>query len=161
MTDSPTILQNALHIRGADLYLVSAHRHDFNCHTFEETEPGSTPPRPLRVCVDGGCDYLRRVGALYDLNVMGLYEEYSLTDADPFAHIADRLLWGNRGKNGSSPLTWRPLRESSIDHLTNILLNCPGRSEWVSRVVRYWLEVKERGERGLPPGAPGPVSLLS
>lgn len=136
----PTLIQNAIHIVKDDTYLVSAQVHDYVEHIFEEKEPGTD--RSLTIAVDGGLEYTRRAGALFDCSEMGLYEEWYLTTDDTFIVIADKLLWGTRGKDGDQPLTYRPIKEFVPDHLQAILNNCPARSKWHDMVVRYWLTRK-------------------
>ena len=140
VSTQPQLVHNAIHDLKDDLYLASWDVHDYVEHVFEEKEPGTK--RNLAIAVDGGLEYCRRVGALYDASEMGLYEEWCLTTDDPFTLVADRLLWGTRGKAGDQPLRYRPIKEFTRDHLRAILKNCPNRSAIVDRVVHYWLDQK-------------------
>ena len=136
------LLQNAIHIFNPDTYLVSRDVHDFVTHVFEgHIDPSNR--RTLEIGIDGGTEYCRRVGALYDANVLGLYEEWCLTSDDPFhPTVVEKLLWGTRGKDGDQPLTFRPISEFSVEHLQAILDNCPGRSGLHDKVIRYWITRK-------------------
>lgn len=139
------LIQNAIWIIKPDIYLVSSHRHDFRAYEFDEIEPGTG--RKLSIAVDGGdgpYGYARRVGALYDSNRLRLYEERCLTTEDPFERIAEWLVWGTRGKDGKSPLRFRPIKEFTTDHLEAILANCPDIGPWHKKVVEHWLAVKKR-----------------
>jgi len=135
MVDQPELIQNAVYIKEADLYIKSNHRHDFVTHTFKD---GRT------LSLDGGLDYPRRVGDLLSLVDDGAYEEMCLNTETPFEEIADKLLWGTRGKDGTQPLTYRPIKElaskpDGINHMRAILANCPAIGPWHKRVVQHWL----------------------
>lgn len=131
---TPTLVQNAIHIPEDDLFLVSSHGHDYREHTL------SGEPK-LSIAVDGGLDYARRVGDLFDLDSAGRYEEYCLTDQDPFeTAIVNRLLWGTRGKNGDQPLTFKPIASLELAHLEAILDNCPHIGLLHKKVVQYWID---------------------
>ena len=57
----------------------------------------------------------------------------------------NRLLWGTRGKDGSQPMTYRPIRElaqrpDGVEHLRAILKNCLNIAPLHKRVVEYWLD---------------------
>lgn len=107
------ILQNAIKItdNGKTVFLQSIHCHDYVSHTLTDGQV---------VAVDGGRDYLRRIGPINDHGI----EDYSLTDEMPMETIADRLLWGTRGKNGDQPLTYMLLKDCSKAHLKAILEHC-------------------------------------
>ncbi len=105
------IIQNAVKITedGKETFLVSSSVHHFNQYTFKD---GST------FAVDGGKEYLRRVGNLTDPRTR---EGYSLNDDDHFDVIKRWLLWGTRGKSGQEKMEYVPLFECSTPHLQAIL----------------------------------------
>lgn len=133
------LIQNAVHIPEDDTFIVSTHRHDYVTHTFKD---GSS------IAVDGGLEYARRAegkaGDLWKLDETKRYEEYCLADDEPFGWIADRLLWGTRGKDGTEPLTYRTIqelayREGGLSHMYAILDNAtPG--PWHTKVIEYWID---------------------
>jgi hypothetical protein len=63
------------------------------------------------VAVDGGRDYLRRVGNREN------YTELSLDSTAPFEKIREVYTRGSYGKNGDEPLKWIPLCEMTDEHL--------------------------------------------
>jgi len=131
------LTQNSVYIPEDDLYIVSHHTHDYVEHTFRD---GKT------IAVDGGLDYGRRTGDLYELDEARRYQEWCLTTEDAFEPtIVNRLLWGTRGKDGSQPMTYRPIRElaqrpDGVEHLRAILKNCLNIAPLHKRVVEYWLD---------------------
>lgn len=131
----PKLIQNALWCKEDDVYIASWSTHDFRTHTFKDGR---------HISVDGGLSYTRREGDLYTLDDDGAYEEKCLKDSMSFEEIADKLLWGTRGRDGKSPLAYRPIKEFTPEHLAAILFNCPARNEWANKVVRYWLEQKTK-----------------
>jgi hypothetical protein len=105
------IIQNAVKITedGKETFLVSSSVHHFNQYTFKD---GST------FAVDGGKEYLRRVG---DLNDSRVSDFYSLNDTQPFHVIKELLLWGTRGKSGQEKVRYILLWKCSTPHLQAIL----------------------------------------
>lgn len=149
-TSEPTLIQNALRTIEDDHFIVSSHVHDYRSHTLPD---GST------IAVDGGRgpgSYARRVGSLVSIAGQSRYEEYCLSDADPFPWIADRLLWGTRGVDGQSPLTFRPIKTFTTDHLLAIRANCSNAGEWHRKVVQYWID-QRLGSTSTPDAAPAPT----
>jgi hypothetical protein len=128
MIHRPDIIQNAIYIPEDDVYIKSLHVHDFVSYT---TKKGKS------VAVDGGCDYLKRS---YDDKT--IYQEYSLTEADPIETIREKLLWGTYGKDGKQPLKFKPIKSLEVDHLAAILANVPNLQPIISEVVKYWIEKK-------------------
>lgn len=141
-----TLLQNALYVPEDDLYLVSHHRHDFKCHKLRDGK---------EIGVDGGLEYARRVGNLFELDEADRYTECCLTSDQPFeGYITDKLLWGSSGKDGKGLIVYRPIKEwaekeGGEDHLRSILKNVSNLSLLHRKVVEYWLaklEARRAGE---------------
>lgn len=129
------LIQNCLYIPEDDVYLISTNVHDFREHRFKD---GSI------LAVDGGREYARRVGDLFELDAAGRYIECCLRDDMPFEYIADRLIWGSAGQDGKGPMVFRPIKEwahkpDGERHLRNILANCPKINLYHKKVVEYWL----------------------
>jgi len=98
------ILYNA--IRTPDGTVIrSFHRHDFVMH---EDANGNT------YAVDGGLDYLRRLGP-FD------YEELSLTTEDDFSKVREVITWGTRGKDGKQPLSYIKVKDMELSHIQSVL----------------------------------------
>lgn len=89
--------------------LQSYHRHDYKVYTDAN---GYT------YMVDGGCDYLRRGGSGYEVAPA---VELSVYDDSPFDVIRTSMVWGSRGKDGRSPLLYKPISELTTDHIQAIL----------------------------------------
>lgn len=80
--------------------ISSAYRHDFNCCNCGA------------VAVDGGISYRRILGTDYtDLSI------YS----DKHEEIRKYLTWGTRGKDGTQPLTYKPIMQLDTGHIEAIL----------------------------------------
>lgn len=92
--------------------IESTHRHDFVCHTDAVT--GKT------YCVDGGLEYLRRVGDVGDC------EDISLYDDQDFSTLREYLKWGTRGKEGDQPLEFKPIKNLDTSHLHALLYEYEG-----------------------------------
>lgn len=141
------IIQNAVFISEADLYLKSEHRHDYVSYTFKDG---------LVLDLDGGLDYCKRAGDLYKLlDPVERYQEMCLSTDDPFSHIAEHLLWGTRGKAGDEPLTYRPIKElaarpDGLQHMEAILKNCLNINPLHKRVVQHWLAHHEAAKTSQP-----------
>jgi hypothetical protein len=131
----PTLLQNAAYIPEDDTYIVSCHTHDFVCHTFGDGK---------EICLDGGKSYARRAGDIYTLSEQKRYVELCLTDEDTFEHIANNLLWGTRGKDGTTVMRFRPIKEFDLEHLVDLLgyLGELDGKELYKEVVKYWIKQK-------------------
>ncbi len=129
------IIQNAVHIPEDDTYIISRHTHDFVTHVFK-----SDPT--LEISVDGGQAYFKRSGDFDSL--VGRYEEWSLTDGDPFELVAQRLLWGV--SRGIGEPWYRPLASLTVEHLRNILTHVEKHQTKLSptyaSVIAYWIRKK-------------------
>ena len=83
--------------------LVSRHRHDYVTHTDKNG---------FEYMVDGGNEYLRR-----SVNNEAPYEDLSLHEDSPFEVIREHYCRGSRGKDGTQPLTWIPLKDMDDEYL--------------------------------------------
>lgn len=104
------IYQNAVAITedGKVTYITSSSRHDFRPYTFND---GS------HFYVDGGGEYLRRVGTVPEGCSL---EEFSLSDESSQEEIELKALWGTLGKDGKGPLKYLPIVELEQDHVEAI-----------------------------------------
>jgi len=103
-----TILFNA--VKTPDGTIISSrHRHDYVA--YEDKKTGKM------YGVDGGCDYLRRIGDISDC------EELSITDKTPFSEIREKFHWGSYGVNGDEPLKMNRLSELTNSHIEAIIKN--------------------------------------
>ncbi|MGI0012665.1 MAG: hypothetical protein ACREBU_04365 [Nitrososphaera sp.] len=119
------IIQNAAKINGE--YFNSVHVHDF-------TGPQDGP------WLDGGLEYLRRVGDMTQI------EEMSLTSESTEEEIRNKLLWGTLGPKGDyEKHKFVLIKDRPVDHLEAILKNCPHIGHIHKRVVEYWLKEKSNG----------------
>jgi hypothetical protein len=104
ITDS-FITQNAIMCCDGT-YLVSSHRHDYREHMDEGD---------AYVAVDGGYDYLKRVGHFKSI------EELSTFSDTPFSEAREKLVWGSYGKSGKEPLHYIRLKDMEEDHIANVI----------------------------------------
>ena len=113
------IIQNALKITiGKTVaYIRSEHEHDFQSFQL---------PDGSMVAVDGGLEYLRRVGASTSSNSAYSVEDFSVSKHHTFNTIKARLLWGTYGIYGSQPKKLVRLRDCSSRHLQEIRKCRPG-----------------------------------
>lgn len=101
----PRIVVNAMQTPDGTV-IRSNHVHDYVEHIDKNGET---------YMVDGGNEYLKR-----SVNKIPA-KDLSLYHTDKFETIRQRLVWGNRGKDGRSPLTYKILKDMSNDHISNIL----------------------------------------
>ncbi len=85
--------------------IESTHRHDFVCH---EDKNGR------RYCVDGGHEYLRRVG-------FSDYTDTSIVSTEDHKFNREHFTWGTYGMDGNNPLKRVILKDMSTQHIINIL----------------------------------------
>ena len=102
MKSEPSIVANRIQTPDGTI-LQSFNRHDYKTHVDKVT--GET------YGVDGGCDYLRRIG---DFNN---YKDLSVYSDDPHEIIREAMHWGTRGVNGDQPLKYIPLKDMTTDHI--------------------------------------------
>lgn len=118
MTGLEQIILNRVQCRECGEVLTSYNRHDYKtCSCTNET------------MVDGGTEY-QRYGGL-NLDLVDRSSTIYLSDD----HMMNRSAahWGNRGKDGRSPLSYKSVEEMSNDHIINILLDMGGK-------IAPWME---------------------
>jgi len=122
--------------------IQSTNRHDFRKHTTVDTwksrslkmdDREAVPDQVRETVVDGGTEYLRR---------MGTYTEMSVYDDDPFEVIRRFLCRGGRGIGGDQPLTYVPLFRMDEDWLQycidyNNERGIAGHNEWYQKELDY------------------------
>lgn len=104
------LTQNALFLPEEDLYLKSAHVHDYVTHTLADG---------VEVMIDGGLDYIRH--SVHRGAEAARVVDWCLYDDSSWEAIAEGLLWGTYGKEGKGPLRYRPISTLELDHLRAIL----------------------------------------
>jgi hypothetical protein len=115
------IILNRIQCKGCGEVLTSYNRHDYKtCGCENET------------MIDGGTDYQRYGGK--DLSLVDSSSTIYLSDD----HMMNRSAahWGNRGKDGRSPLSYKSIADMSNDHIINILLDMGGKiAPWMERIM--------------------------
>lgn len=115
------IILNRVKCRECGEVLTSYNRHDYKtCGCTNET------------MVDGGTDYQRYGGLNLDL------VDTSLTVYLSDDHMINRTAahWGNRGKDGRSPLSYKSVSQMSDNHLTNIIRDMSGKiAPWMEDII--------------------------
>ncbi|MCY9861105.1 hypothetical protein OTK49_00985 [Vibrio coralliirubri] len=86
--------------------LISYHTHDFVSHTDANGD---------EYFVDGGTSYQR-----HSVNNEPLIDESIYVGAD-HELIREHFTWGTRGKDGLSPLEFKPLKDLTSEHIKAIL----------------------------------------
>jgi hypothetical protein len=99
------IIQNAMLCKKCNTIIISTHRHDYNLCGCEN-----------RVMVDGGVDYFKCSPGEGQSS-----ESLQLRENDSLETMKTKLVWGNRGKDGKSPLVYTKLIDCDTEHLENIL----------------------------------------
>lgn len=87
-------------------YLVSSNTHDYKAHTGANG---------TYYAVDGGYDYLKRVGAFKQS------EELSTFSDTPFLEAREKLIWGSYGKSGDEELHYIRLKDMEEEHIANVI----------------------------------------
>lgn len=106
------IILNRVKCRSCGEVLTSYHRHDYKtCGCDNET------------MVDGGNEYQRYGGA--NLGLVDISPTVYLSEDHEMNRSAAH--WGNRGKDGKSPLSYKFIADMSNEHILNILLDMGGR----------------------------------
>ena len=115
------IILNRVQCRECGEVLTSYHRHDYKtCGCTNET------------MVDGGNEY-QRYGGL-NLDLVDTSSTIYLSDDHEMNRSAAH--WGNRGKDGKSPLSYKSIADMSNTHLANILKDLGGRiAPWIENII--------------------------
>lgn len=138
-----TIIQNAVHVPEKNVYLKSAHVHEYVGFQSQGDD----------FFIDGGCEYLRRnFGSDVDLG----FVDYTLTSESSLQEIYDKLLWGTYGKSGREPLKWLPIRTLEASHIKAILNQVSNVHPLYVAVLRHHLLLK-----GVKPYKPWPRDMPS
>lgn len=88
--------------------LISRNRHDYVTHTDEN---GKT------YMLDGGLDYIRS-------SAHGDETYMILDDSEPFDLKRWVVVWGTYGKDGTQPLTYKPVALMDTLHIKAVLKDC-------------------------------------
>lgn len=99
-------LANMAECKACGTLLHSVHRHDF---------VGCECPQETRLYIDGGNDYNRCVGSLYNR------VNKSVTSASPHYKIREHVVRGGYGRDGRQPYTETLLTEMSDKYLDNLI----------------------------------------
>ena len=112
------IILNRIQCKECGEVLTSYHRHDYKtCGCENET------------MIDGGTDYQRYGGK--DLSLVDSSSTIYLSDNHELNRSAAH--WGNRGKDGRDPLSYKSIADMSNQHIINILLDMGGK-------IAPWME---------------------
>ena len=115
------IILNRVQCKECGEVLTSYNRHDYKtCSCTNET------------MVDGGTDYQRYGGK--DLSLVDSSSTIYLSDD----HMMNRSAahWGNRGKDGRDPLSYKSIADMSNDHISNILKDMTGKiAPWMEDIM--------------------------
>jgi len=115
------IILNRVQCKSCGEVLTSYNRHDYKtCGCENET------------MVDGGTDYQRYGGK--DLSLVDSSSTIYLSDD----HMMNRSAahWGNRGKDGRDPLSYKSIADMSNDHISNILKDMTGKiAPWMEDIM--------------------------
>ena len=115
------IILNRVQCRECGEVLTSYNRHDYKtCGCTNET------------MVDGGTDY-QRYGGL-NLDLVDTSSTIYLSDDHEMNRSAAH--WGNRGKDGLQPLSYKSVADMSNQHIYNILKDMGGRiAPWMENII--------------------------
>lgn len=116
------IILNRVQCKKCGEVLTSYNRHDYKtCGCINKT------------MVDGGTDY-QRYGGL-NLDLVDTSSTIYLSDDHEMNRSAAH--WGNRGKDGRSPLSYKSIADMSNQHINNILLDMEGRiAPWIENIMK-------------------------
>ena len=126
MNEVKQIILNRVQCRECGEVLTSYNRHDYKtCGCTNET------------MVDGGTDY-QRYGGL-NLDLVDISSTIYLSDDHEMNRSAAH--WGNRGKDGKSPLSYKSIADMSNTHLINIILDMEGKIiPWMEEIMKKEIE---------------------
>lgn len=115
------IILNRVQCKSCGEVLTSYHRHDYKtCGCENET------------MVDGGNEYQRYGGK--DLDLVDTSSTIYLSEDHEMNRSAAH--WGNRGKDGLQPLSYKSVADMSNQHINNILLDMEGRiAPWMEDIM--------------------------
>jgi two-component sensor histidine kinase len=126
MNELKQIILNRVQCRECGEVLTSYNRHDYKtCGCTNET------------MIDGGTDY-QRYGGL-NLDLVDTSSTIYLSDD----HMMNRSAahWGNRGKDGRSPLSYKSIADMSNKHIINIILDMEGKIiPWMEEIMKKEIE---------------------
>jgi hypothetical protein len=112
------IIQNAVLVDG--IVYQSTYVHDF-------------VSLPDGRAIDGGHEYLRRVGTFSEEEDLSLDEDSDVLD------VWNKLTWGTYGLDGKGPLKWVRIRDMDLSHIENVLALFPtGLHELTLSTLNYW-----------------------
>lgn len=112
--------------------LQSFNRHDFKIHVDKVT--GET------YGVDGGCDYLRRIGSVRECKELSVYSD------DSHDVIREAMHWGTRGRGGTEPLRYIALKDMTSDHIQACLDTQPRMHPHFRKAMEDELEYRNEKE---------------
>jgi len=126
MNDLKQIILNRVQCRECGEVLISYNRHDYKtCGCTNET------------MIDGGTDY-QRYGGL-NLDLVDTSSTIYLSDDHEMNRSAAH--WGNRGKDGRSPLSYKSIADMSNKHIINIILDMEGKIiPWMEEIMKKEIE---------------------
>ena len=115
------IILNRVQCRECGEVLTSYNRHDYKtCGCTNET------------MVDGGTDYQRYGGLNLDL----VDTSSTIYLSDDHAMNRSAAHWGNRGKDGRSPLSYKSIADMSNIHIDNIIKDMGGKIiPWMEEIM--------------------------
>jgi hypothetical protein len=115
------IILNRVQCKSCGEVLTSYHRHDYKTCGCENA-----------TMVDGGTDYQRYGGK--DLALVDRSSTIYLSDDHEMNRSAAH--WGNRGKDGRDPLSYKSVSQMSNDHLENIIKDMGGKiAPWMESII--------------------------
>jgi len=122
------IILNRVQCRECGEVLTSYNRHDYKtCGCTNET------------MIDGGTDY-QRYGGL-NLDLVDTSSTIYLSDDHEMNRSAAH--WGNRGKDGRSPLSYKSIADMSNKHIINIILDMEGKIiPWIEEIMKKEIEYR-------------------
>ena len=115
------IILNRVQCKSCGEVLTSYNRHDYKtCGCTNET------------MVDGGTDYQRYGGLNLDL----VDTSSTIYLSDDHAMNRSAAHWGNRGKDGRSPLSYKSIADMSNIHIDNIIKDMGGKIiPWMEEIM--------------------------
>jgi hypothetical protein len=121
MNDLKQIILNRVQCRECGEVLTSYNRHDYKtCGCTNET------------MIDGGTDYQRYGGLNLDL----VDTSSTIYLSDDHAMNRSAAHWGNRGKDGRSPLSYKSIADMSNTHIDNIIKDMGGKIiPWMEEIM--------------------------